>query len=295
MIMEILEETLHDTILMLPLLFLAYLVIEYFDRRDSDDDKVFLSLQKYGPFVGALVGVIPQCGFSIIAAMLFMGRNITMGTLVAVLIATSDEAIPILLANPELYSSMIYIIIFKLLIAIIVGYFVDKVLMKKQKIKLFSEMEDEEEGEEDEEVASESACPCCYTQYSMPVSAFLRSFKIFIFLAMTTLVLNILITTIGEETLEQVLLTDSIFQPVLAAIFGFIPNCAASVVLTQLYVANTVSFASLVAGLITNAGLGLIVLIRYQAEKKEIMQIVSILLVSAVLSGIIISMMQVAL
>lgn len=86
MIMEILEETLHDTILMLPLLFLAYLVIEYFDRRDSDDDKVFLSLQKYGPLVGALVGVIPQCGFSIIAAMLFMGRNITMGTLVAVFI-----------------------------------------------------------------------------------------------------------------------------------------------------------------------------------------------------------------
>lgn len=290
MVMEILEETLHDTILMLPLLFLAYLVIEYFDRRDSDDDKVFLSLQKYGPLVGAFVGVIPQCGFSIIAAMLFMDRNITMGTLVAVLIATSDEAIPILLANPELYSSMIYIIIFKLFIAIIVGYFIDKVLMKKQQIKLFAEME--EESEEAGEVASESACPCCYTQYSMPVSAFLRSLKIFVFLVTTTLVLNILITTIGEETLEQVLLADSIFQPVLAALFGFIPNCAASVVLTQLYVAKAVSFASLIAGLITNAGLGLIVLIRYQAEKKEILQIVSILLISAVLSGIAISMMQ---
>lgn len=295
MIMEIIEDTLHDTILMLPLLFLAYLVIEYFDRRDSDDDKIFLSLQKYGPLVGALVGVIPQCGFSIIAAMLFMGRNITMGTLIAVFIATSDEAIPILLANPELYSSMIYIILFKILIAIIVGYFVDKVLMKKQNIKLFSEMEDEDENEVDEEFASESACPCCYTQYSMPVSAFLRSLKIFVFLFLTTFVLNILITTIGEETLEQVLLTDSIFQPVLAALFGFIPNCVASVVLTQLYVANTVSFASLVAGLITNAGLGLIVLIRYQAEKKEIMQIICILLMSAILSGFMISMLHFAL
>lgn len=295
MIMEILEDTLHDTILMLPLLFLAYLVIEYFDRRDSNDDKVFLSLQKYGPLVGALVGVIPQCGFSIIAAMLFMGRNITMGTLIAVFIATSDEAIPILLANPELYSSMIYIILFKILIAIIVGYFVDKILMKKQNIKLFSDMEDEDEHEVDEEVISESACPCCYTQYSMPVSAFLRSLKIFVFLFLTTFVLNILITTIGEETLEQILLTDSIFQPVLAALFGFIPNCAASVVLTQLYVANTVSFASLVAGLITNAGLGLIVLIRYQAEKKEIMQIICILLMSAILSGIMIAMLHFAL
>ncbi|NBK97609.1 MAG: hypothetical protein EOM50_06250 [Erysipelotrichia bacterium] len=286
--MEILEDTLHDTILMLPLLFLAYLVIEYFDRKDSQDDKVFLALQKYGPLVGALVGVIPQCGFSIIAAMLFMGKNITMGTLLAVFIATSDEAIPILLANPELYSSLLYIIIGKVVLAIVVGYFVDKILLRKQQLHLFADME-EEDIEEEEEIASESACPCCYTQYTMPVSALLRSIKIFAFLFLTTLILNVLIATIGEATLEKMLLTNSVFQPILAALFGFIPNCAASVVLTQLYVAHTVSFASLFAGLITNAGLGFIVLLRYQASKKEIVQIATILFLTAIIAGIIMS------
>lgn len=288
MVMEILEDTLHDTILMLPLLFLAYLVIEYFDRKDSQDDKVFLALQKYGPLVGALVGVIPQCGFSIIAAMLFMGKNITMGTLLAVFIATSDEAIPILLANPELYSSLLYIIIGKVVLAIVVGYFVDKILLRKQQLHLFADME-EEDIEEEEEIASESACPCCYTQYTMPVSALLRSIKIFAFLFLTTLILNVLIATIGEATLEKMLLTNSVFQPILAALFGFIPNCAASVVLTQLYVAHTVSFASLFAGLITNAGLGFIVLLRYQASKKEIVQIATILFLTAIIAGIIMS------
>lgn len=291
MIMAILKDTVHDTILMLPLLFLAYMIIEYFDRRDSDDDRLFISLQKYGPIVGAFVGVIPQCGFSIIAAMLFMSKNITMGTLLAVFIATSDEAIPILLANPELYSSLLLIIIAKVMLAIMVGYLVDKVLLPKQKLYLFSDMEEEEMDNVEEDLGNENACPCCYTQYSMPISALLRSLKIFGFLFLTTLILNILMSTLGEATLAKVLLSGSIFQPILAALFGFIPNCAASVVLTQLYVAKTVSFASLTAGLISNAGLGLVVLIRYKTDRKELLRIVSILFSAAVIAGILLQLL----
>lgn len=291
MIMAILKDTVHDTILMLPLLFLAYMIIEYFDRRDSDDDRLFISLQKYGPIVGAFVGVIPQCGFSIIAAMLFMSKNITMGTLLAVFIATSDEAIPILLANPELYSSLLLIIIAKVMLAIMVGYLVDKVLLPKQKLHLFSDMEEEEMDDVEEDLGNGNACPCCYTQYSLPISAFLRSLKIFGFLFLTTLILNILMSTIGEATLAKVLLSGSIFQLILAALFGFIPNCAASVVLTQLYVAKTVSFASLTAGLISNAGLGLVVLIRYKTDRKELLQIVCILFSAAVIAGILLQLL----
>ena len=284
MIMEIVMDTIHDTWLMLPLLYLTYLIIEYFDRKESEDDKLFFSLQKYGPLVGALVGVIPQCGFSIIAAMLFMGNNITLGTLLSVLIATSDEAIPILLANPGLYSSLLLIIMWKVGIAVMAGYFVDKVLFRKQNIRRLENLPEEEYEEEEENTNS---CPCCYPQYPMVISALLRAVKIFVFLFITTLVLNVLITGIGEERLESLLLNGTILQPLLAALFGFLPNCAASVVLTQLYVVNSISFASLVAGLITNAGLGIIVLVRYQAKKKQIIQVVSLLYLTAAISGIV--------
>lgn len=291
--LHMIEHTFKDTWLMFPLLFLSYVVIEYFERKESDDDFLFRKLQNYGPLVGAFVGVIPQCGFSIIAAMLFLNRNITLGTLLSVFIATSDEAIPILIANPNLYTSMIWIIIVKIVMAIMVGYIVDKIIYPKQKLVLFSEMEEEEEydEEEEEEGSSGSACPCCYIQYPLPVSAFLRSLKIYGFLFLTTFILNFIIHEVGEETLGVILLNDSLFQPVFASLFGFIPNCAASVVLTQLFVAGQVSFASLVSGLITNAGMGIIVLIRYQANKKDLKRLVSILFLSAVICGIILQIL----
>ena len=282
--LHMLIHTLEDTWLMIPLLYISYLVIEYFERRENNDDFLFRKLQTYGPLVGAFVGILPQCGFSILAAMLFLNRNITLGTLLSVFIATSDEAIPVLLANPELYSSIGWILGLKIVIAIIVGYLVDKILFPKQKLVLFSEMEDE--GEDEEEETSGSACPCCYVQYPMVVSALLRTLKIYLFIFLTTFILNLLVHAISEETLSALLLNHSLLQPVVTAIFGFIPNCVASVVLTQLYVVEQVSFASLVSGLITNAGLGIMVLLRYGARKKDIVRVVSILFITAVVVGI---------
>lgn len=283
-IFHILHHTIEDTWLMLPLLYLTYLVIEYFERKENNDDRLFFSLQKYGPLVGAFIGIIPQCGFSIIASMLFMQNNITLGTLISVFIATSDEAIPILIANPELYSSLIWVIVLKIVIAIIAGYFIDYVIEKHQKIDRFEDME--EDNSEEEIESSGSSCPCCYPQYPMAISALLRSLKIFAFLFITSFVLGAIIEVIGEENLELFLLNGSLLQPLFAALFGFIPNCAASVVLTQLYVAHGISFASLLAGLITNAGLGLLVLIRYQVEKKQCLKIIMLLYFSAVIPTI---------
>ncbi len=121
-ILEILEHSLEDTWAMLPLLFAAYLVIEWFERRPGDDSPMFYALQKYGPLVGALIGLIPQCGFSILAGMLFMQGNITLGTMIAVFVATSDEAIPILLSHPDLYGSLVLILILKFIVAVLAGY-----------------------------------------------------------------------------------------------------------------------------------------------------------------------------
>lgn len=287
-LIHILHHTIEDTWLMLPLLYLTYLVIEYFERKENNDDRLFFSLQKYGPLVGAFIGIIPQCGFSIIASMLFMQNNITLGTLISVFIATSDEAIPILIANPELYSSLIWIIIFKIVIAIVAGYIIDYIIEKHQKIDRFEDMEEDNSEEESENTGS--SCPCCYPQYPMAISALLRSLKIFGFLFITSLVLGIIIEIIGEESLEVFLLNGSLLQPLFAALFGFIPNCAASVVLTQLYVAHGIGFPSLLAGLITNAGLGLLVLIRYQVEKKQCLKIIILLYLSAVIPTILLQL-----
>ncbi len=292
LIIHVLEHSLSDTWLMLPLLFITYIFLEFFDRKETNsDEKIFFGLQKYGPLVGAVVGLIPQCGFSILAAMLYVQRNITMGTLIAVMIATSDEAIPILLSNPELYSTLGLLIVLKFIIAVAVGYFTDKALFKKQKIVYFDDMEEEDDEEYEEEAGS--SCPCCYPQYPIPVSALLRALRIYAFIFVTSVVLTLCIEIIGEETLGTILLSKSIFQPVLASIFGFIPNCAITVVLAQLFAAGELQFGSLLAGLITNAGLGLVVLIRYGERKKNIFRIVTVLFVTASLCGMILTFMGV--
>ena len=188
--MEIFLEIIHDTWIMLPLLYITYCILEIFERKETSDDSMFYSLQKYGPLFGAILGLIPQCGFSILASMLFLQKNITMGTLIAVMIATSDEAIPVLLSNPSLFSSLIKLILCKFVIAVTVGYIVDFILVRKQKIIRFETMEEEEDYEEDD---TSNACPCCYTQYPLYISALIRSLKIYIFIFITSLVLTLCI------------------------------------------------------------------------------------------------------
>lgn len=281
-----LEHTLEDTWMMFPFLLITYMILEIFERRNSNrDEKIFFGLQKYGPLVGAIVGLLPQCGFSILAAMLFVQRNITLGSLLAVMIATSDEAIPILLSNPSLYSTLGLLLVLKFVIAVVIGYFVDHVLYRHQKVVYFEDMEEEPEQEDSEEEQGGSACPCCYPEYPIYISSLIRSLKIFVFIFATSFVLTLLIEWIGEENLSTILLSKSFLQPILAAIFGFIPNCAATVVLSQLYMTGQLQFGSLLAGLITNAGLGLVVLIRYNENKKMVFRIIVILLIVAVLFG----------
>ena len=153
-IIDIILDTIHDTWAMLPLLYITYCILEVFERKNTQDDKLFFGLQRLGPILGALVGLIPQCGFSILAAMLFVQNNITLGTLVSVMIATSDEAIPILISNPKMYSSLLGILGLKLVIAIVVGLFTDHVLFHNQKILRLEDMEeddyDDEEYDEEE-------------------------------------------------------------------------------------------------------------------------------------------------
>lgn len=274
--LHILEHALKDMFPMLPFLFLTYLLMEFIEHKNNDCfEKFLINARKLGPIIGSLLGIIPQCGFSVIASGLYMNKSITLGTLLSVFIATSDEAIPILISRPEQLSTLTAIIIIKIILGIVVGYIVD-FLINQHHLKDNHSLHDIHEECEEEKHG-----------HGIVYLAFIHTVKIFIFIFVVNLLLTYFIEVVGEDTLSYILVNGSFLQPILAAITGFIPNCASSVILSQLYLDHVLSFGALTAGLITSAGLGLLVLLKMYDNKKDILRIVGILFAVASLTGII--------
>ncbi len=267
-LMELLEHTLKDTIIMLPFLFFTYIILELLERKGSFSITEKLShLRRFAPLGAALLGLIPQCGFSLIAAGLYVDHAISLGTLLSVFISTSDEAIPVLLAHPDQSYLLLYILITKLIFAATLGYLTD-LLIRNRKIE--------------KHLPSSTLCGCRHSHnHSFWIDALYRSFKIYVFLFSVSFILTWLIHEIGDQQLAAVMLEQNILQPLIAALVGFVPNCAASVVLTELFAEGILSFGSLIAGLSTNAGLGFMVLLKSLHNKKELIFIFAVLFLSA--------------
>jgi hypothetical protein len=279
---EFLEDALMDSLKMLPFLFTAYLTLEYIEHKSSD--KLVEGLRKFGVVGGAVLGSVPQCGFSVAASNLYAGRIISAGTLAAVFISTSDEAIPILLSSKADFKLILSLIAVKIVLAAMAGLIADSVFAGLFKVKI-------KEG-----IASSihrHVCTdCgCHGEEGILKPALKHTVNIFIFLFFTNLFLNFLIGLAGEENLSEILLRDSIFQPALAGMIGLIPNCAASIILTRLYIEGSISFGSAIAGLSTGAGAGLLVLFRMNRNIKENVKIISYIYVFSVLAGFLIQML----
>lgn len=279
-LLDVFIDAVIDSLKLLPFLYLAYLLIEFLEHKASE--KINSALTKFGALGavgGALLGCVPQCGFSVVAANLYSGGLITLGTLIAVFISTSDEAIPVLLSHPEMAGTVWRLLAVKVVIAVIAGLLTDLC------IRLFAKKRAEPE------MYSE-ICEHCDCEHSgIWLSALRHTAGTFGFIFAVNLILGLAIAFIGEDTLSSVLLTDSFFQPFIAALVGFIPNCAASVILTELYAMGSLSFGSLIAGLCTGAGVGIVVL--FKNRRKNIAQniaILALLYAAAVLSGIVISL-----
>lgn len=286
--MEILLHTLKHTVLdsigILPFLFISYLIIEFIEHKASSKIKNSLSKSgKMGSIIGAIFGVFPQCGFSVTASTLYAGRIITVGTLVAVFISTSDEAIPVLLSNPSSISKILPLVLVKVCFAILVGLFIDFVIAKKQKIN--------EIQSESEEHIHEMCVHCNCEKENLFVSAIKHTMSVFLFIFIFSFVLNGIIELIGEENLSKLLLTGNILQPVVAGLIGIIPNCAASILLTELYIDGTISFASVISGLSVGAGVGMIVLLKENKNMKENIKIILGTFTISVLFGIILEVL----
>ncbi len=275
--MEILKEVLRDTSIdclkMLPYLFVAFVLIELLEKYSGEfTKKMLLKVGKAGPVAGAFFGCIPQCGFSIMAANFYAGGIISVGTLLAVFIATSDEAVLIMLGNQDAFIKIGPLLAAKIVIAIAAGYFVDVFLGNYITVPKESGNLCKEWGDHNEEKG-------------IVKSAWDHTAKIFVYLFLFTGVLNFCVEIFGIEQLSAFLLGDTLFQPVIAAVIGLFPNCAASVILTQLYLGGAISFASVVAGLCTGAGVGLVVLCKVNLDKQENLKVIAVLYMIAVIAG----------
>ncbi len=273
--LDVLTDTLLDTLKMLPFLFGVYLLIEYLEHKASDRlPNALRKMGPLGPLGGAALGCLPQCGFSVAASNLYSGRLISLGTLIAVFVATSDEAVPILLARPEGASRVLALIATKIVIAVIAGIAVDLI------IKLLRGKRNQ-----DEEPYRDLCEDCGCEEHGVVYSALIHTVKITVFVFLVSLALGLLIAVLGEDRLGAFLMTDSPFQPFITALIGLIPNCAPSVVLTDLYAAGSISFGAVVAGLSTGAGMGLVVLFRTNKSLKENIAVAAILYFIGTLAG----------
>ena len=277
MLVDAIVDTTFDCLKMLPFLFVAFILIEALEHYSSDfTAKALAKVGRAGPVVGAVAGCVPQCGFSVMAANLYAGGIISVGTLLSVFIATSDEAILIIMSNPERIREVGILLAAKVIIAVTAGYIID-IFFQNQLATV------KESGNLCKD------CGCDEEDAGIWKPAWHHTIRIFIYLFIFTGILNLCIEIFGIEQLSKFLLGNTIFQPVIAAIIGLIPNCAASVILTQLYLNGAISFASVIAGLCTGAGVGLVVLFKMNRNKRENLKIVGVLFLVAVAAGMIIA------
>lgn len=275
--LEMIFESVLHSLKILPFLFIAFLVIEFLEHKAQDKiNNIFTRAGIMGPAIATALGCIPQCGFSVMSANLYSSGIITLGTLIAVFLSTSDEAI-ILLATAHNGSFEIFkLLITKIIIALTFGYIIYFIEKKNHR----------HHHHHSHDLCEHDHCGC-HEHGGVLKPALIHTVKVFGFLLLFTVIIDLAVGFIGTDALSHLLLSDSVFQPFLSAIIGFIPNCASSVLLTQLYIEGTLSFGALIAGLCTNAGAGLLVLFRDKSKFKENIKILGILYICAVIPGII--------
>ena len=262
LILDAMLDALIDGVKMLPFLYLAYLLIEWLERHHGERiENALAGGGHWGFFPGALLGCVPQCGFSAVASNLYASRVITPGTLLAVFIATSDEAIPLLAAEPSQWSSLVLLIVCKVIVAIAGGALLDMPLRRVLPRSLYGGY------------AGNAADVDCHEEHEEHSSIFLAALRhtleIFAFILVFSFLIGLVFESVGEDVLVSALGSMGIFQPMLTALVGLIPNCASSVLLAQLYVQGAISFGSLFAGLTSGAGVGLAVLWRVNPSWKQ--------------------------
>lgn len=272
-----LKHTIEDSLFVILVLFLTYLAMEYLEHRTGDRvQHLVRRAGRLGPVIGAVAGVVPQCGFSAAASNLYAGRVITLGTLLAIYLSTSDEMLPVMLSSQAPLGMIFGILAVKVFVGMAAGFAVDLIFQKKHG-------ESEEHGYI-HEMCEHEHCDC---EKGIFRSAVKHTVQVGVFLLLISLALNLLLEILGEDVLAGFLLNHPVIGPLVAGAVGLIPNCAASVAITELYLEGVIGAGSMLAGLLVGAGVGLLVLFRVNHHKWENLKITVLLYIIGVLTGIV--------
>jgi hypothetical protein len=277
--LDIIIDTILDVLKILPFLYLSFLIIEVIEHKFSNkSEKIIKKSGKFGPFLGGLLGIIPQCGFSVLATNLYVTRILSIGTLISIYLTTSDEMLPILISHNVELALILKILGTKLIIGIFFGFIIDFIFRKYNNKK------------EDYHICDDENCNC--DKENIWISSLTHTIKILVFIFIINFVLNIIINYYGNDVLTKLFLKDTMYSPFLSSLVGLIPNCGASVLLTELYLGGAISFASMIAGLLTGSGVAILFLFRYNKNIKENILILSLIYIIGSFSGLIIEIIK---
>jgi len=277
---HVVHHAIEDSIMILPFLFITYLVMEYLEEKmNAKTVAVLKKTEKSGPVWGALLGMLPQCGFSASASNLYAGRMITVGTLLAVYLSTSDEMLPMMVAASIEFSFIVKVVLLKAAIGMVAGIFIDFIWQTLLQHKI---------GEPDiHHFCEHEHCEC---GHGIIRPAIKHTLRIWLFIFLVTIGVNFAIEMVGTEALSDFILNKPIIGELLAGIIGLIPNCAASVVITQLFLDGLIPFGTMMAGLLVGAGVGVLILLRVNEEKKDTFKIIGMLYIIGVVAGMLINL-----
>lgn len=284
MLTHALTHAFSETLKLVPFLIITYLFMEFVEHKMSDKAKHTIEHSgRIGPLFGALLGAFPQCGFSAAASGLYAGRVITVGTLISVYLSTSDEMLPIFISEQVPITDILKILGLKVVIGMTAGFWLDFVVCRLPSRK------GHDRHHEIGHMCEHEHCHC--DEDNIIKSALTHALKITLFIFIVTAALGFVIEVIGEDTLAGFITNKPIIGQLIAGLIGLIPNCAASVVITQLYLQGALSFGGMMSGLLVGAGVGLLVLFRSNDDMKKNLQILGILYGYGVFFGVLIELL----
>ena len=270
--LDIILDTLIDIIKIIPFILLAFVLIEIFEHRfNKKSKKIMEKTKRLGPLFGSVLGLIPQCGFSVFATDLYITRIISLGTLISIYLATSDEMLIVMISEKVDLDLILKV----LLIKFVCGFIIDLLIRKRKK----------KEENINYSICNDEHCHC--DEDGIVLASIKHTLKIVGFIFIITFVINILMEYKGNDFISKLFLKDNPLSPFISSLVGLIPSCGSSVILTELYIENAISFSSMMAGLLTNSGVALIVLFRSNKEIKENLIVLGLLYLIGVISGII--------
>lgn len=269
---DIIIDTLIDALKILPFLFITFLLLELLEHKLNNKTKNVISKSgKVGPIIGSLLGVIPQCGFSVVATNLYITRVISLGTLFSIYLSTSDEMLPIMLSQNVNFKTILIVILIKVITGVLFGFVIDLVIRKNNKNKY------------DYHICEEEHCHC---DHGIVKSSLKHTFNIIIFIIGVSFILNVIFLYCGNDLISKIFMKDTLFGPFFGSLVGLIPNCGASVILTEMFLKGAINLGTCMAGLLTGSGVALLVLFKSNKNIKENLCICLTLYLIGVLVGI---------